>query len=172
MSRSLLRRLRWLALTVLRVAPLRLRTASQLANECIYLERASQKPGELAAFLELVRRRRPQVVVEIGTKWGGTFYGLCRVATADALLISIDLPCGPFGGVRDDQRSQKLQAYGRRNQTIVVLEGDSHEVEQRMALVDILGGRRIDLLFIDGDHSYQGVRADSRCMNPWCGRAA
>src|SRR5918912_776240 len=59
---------------------------------------ALQKLRELAPLVALLRRRAPRVVVEIGTARGGTFYAWCQVAGPDALLVSIDLPGGPFGG--------------------------------------------------------------------------
>jgi len=41
-----------------------------------------------------------------------------------------------------------------------VIVGDSHDWKTVAALAKELDGRLIDCLFIDGDHSYEGVRAD------------
>lgn len=38
--------------------------------------------------------------------------------------------------------------------------GDSASLETYDKLIEKLGGRQIDLLFIDGNHSYEGVKAD------------
>jgi predicted O-methyltransferase YrrM len=37
---------------------------------------------------------------------------------------------------------------------------DSHSAEAERQLVEALDGRRIDYAFIDGDHTYDGVRQD------------
>jgi predicted O-methyltransferase YrrM len=37
---------------------------------------------------------------------------------------------------------------------------DSHSTSCEDALLKVLNGRKIDLLFIDGDHSYNGVKQD------------
>jgi hypothetical protein len=59
---------------------------------------AMQKLRELAPLIAVLRRRSLSVVVEIGTARGGTFYAWCKLAEPDALLVSIDLPGGSFGG--------------------------------------------------------------------------
>ena len=37
---------------------------------------------------------------------------------------------------------------------------DSHDEETFISLLDIIGNSEIDFLFIDGDHSYEGVKKD------------
>jgi predicted O-methyltransferase YrrM len=47
-----------------------------------------------------------------------------------------------------------------------VLEGNSHDHVTLQRLKDQLGGRPVDVLFIDGDHSLDGALADWRMYSP------
>jgi predicted O-methyltransferase YrrM len=128
---------------------------------------AMQIQEELGEFYGLVGELDdpPRVVVEIGTALGGVFSGLCRLAADDALLVSIDLPQGEKGADGIDYSKTKeteetLKSYAGPNQVVHTIRGDSHSPESVERLQEILGDKQIDLLFIDGDHSYAGVRAD------------
>ena len=57
-----------------------------------------QVPEELVRLMEDVKKLNPQTVLEIGTHRGGTLYLWARLARPDAILVSIDLPGGKFGG--------------------------------------------------------------------------
>jgi predicted O-methyltransferase YrrM len=133
---------------------------------------ALQKLRELAPLIALLRRRAPRVVVEIGTAQGGTFYAWCRVAEPDAVLVSIDLPGGPFGGDRAAPESSALRGYGRPGQQLHFIQDDSHDVKTLARVEEILGGREIDFLMIDGDHTYEGVRQDFEMYAPLVGRGS
>jgi predicted O-methyltransferase YrrM len=130
---------------------------------------ALQKLRELAPLLALLRRRAPRVVVEIGTAQGGTFYAWCQVAEPDAVLVSIDLPDGPFGGGRVAPDSSALRPHGQPGQQLHFIQDDSHDVATRARLEQILSGKEIDFLMIDGDHTYEGVRQDFEMYAPLVG---
>jgi O-antigen/teichoic acid export membrane protein/predicted O-methyltransferase YrrM len=119
-----------------------------------------QVRSELEAWLQVVRERKPRVVVEIGTSSGGTLFLLAAAAAPDARLVSIDLPSGSFGGGYAWWRSWLYRSFAAQGQHIELLRADSHDVRVANRLRKLLGGEPIDLLFIDGDHSYDGVRAD------------
>ena len=53
---------------------------------------------ELKNFLEIISDRKPRIIMEIGTARGGTLYAITRCAPSKSIIISIDLPRGPFGG--------------------------------------------------------------------------
>jgi cephalosporin hydroxylase len=130
---------------------------------------AMQKLRELAPLIGLLKRRSPTVVVEIGTARGGTFYAWCRVAEPNATIVSIDLAGGPFGGDRATTDSSALRRYGQPGQQLHFIREDSHDVKTRAQLEEILGGREIDFLMIDGDHTYEGVRQDFEMYAPLVG---
>jgi predicted O-methyltransferase YrrM len=127
---------------------------------------AMQRPAEIAPLLELVCQLRPRVVVEIGTASGGTLFLLTRVAAPDALLLSLDLPGGDFGGGYHAWRVPLYRSFARDRQRVLLLRGDSHAPEMAARLARALAGRPIDFLLIDGDHRYEGVRADFLAYAP------
>lgn len=131
---------------------------------------AMQKLRELAPLIALLKRRSPSVIVEIGTARGGTFYAWCRVATPDGTIVSIDLAGGPFGGDRAATDSAALRRYGKPEQQLHFIQDDSHDMKTRARLEEVLGGREIDFLMIDGDHTYEGVRQDFEMYAPLVGR--
>jgi predicted O-methyltransferase YrrM len=120
---------------------------------------ASQQLDEIVPALERIERLHPQRVCEIGTAAGGTLYLLTRVSSPDALIVSIDL------GIAPHTRALR-ERLARPGQRVVSLAGDSHSEETALRLERLLDGQTLDVLFIDGDHSYDGVRADFERYSP------
>jgi len=118
-----------------------------------------QEQEEITQLAEFVHNLNPKVVVEIGTKNGGTFMVWNEVTKAQT--ISIDLVDGIHGGVNKEKtlnRNNKFKnLYGNRCSFI---EGDSHNQSTLDILTKTLNGKLIDFLFIDGDHTYEGVKQD------------
>jgi predicted O-methyltransferase YrrM len=122
-----------------------------------------QVRSELGDFLRFVERLRPRAVLEIGTARGGTLFLLTRVAAPDAALVSIDLSSNNdlrFGGGDVRRRRGLFEAFALDRQRVHFLVGDSQTVEMRDRVERTLAGGQIDLLFIDGDHTPEGVRRD------------
>jgi predicted O-methyltransferase YrrM len=119
--------------------------------------------SELRDFLVLVQQLEPRAVVEIGTGRGGTLFLLTRVATPDAILISVDLSSVAdlrFGGGDFRHRRPLFEAFALDGQRVHFLDADSHAADTRASVERKLDGRDVDLLFIDGDHTEEGVRTD------------
>jgi predicted O-methyltransferase YrrM len=128
---------------------------------------ALQKPGELRQLVEFLQTREaPKTVLEIGTARGGTLWLWCQLADPNAFVVSIDLPGGPYGGGYDAEDVPKLLTMTKDQQKMQLFRGDSHKPEMLEALERVLDGRKIDLLMIDGDHTYEGVKQDWDTYSP------
>jgi predicted O-methyltransferase YrrM len=119
-----------------------------------------QRQYELTKLAETVRTLQPGIVLEIGTARGGTLFVFSRLAQPDATIISIDLPGGDFGDGYPAWKESIYKKFASRTQDIHLLRADSHSHGTVSALEKILAGRKIDFLFIDGDHTYEGVAKD------------
>ena len=119
-----------------------------------------QIPDEFRALPRLVAQRRPRTVLEIGTADGGTLFAHARLAHPEALIISIDLPHGLFGGGYPRWRIPLYESFRGSRQRLELLRVDSHAASTIQLLERVLDGRRVDYAFIDGDHTYEGVRQD------------
>ena len=125
-----------------------------------------QSQWEIGELFRRVCKKSPKTVLEIGTCHGGTLYLWCQAAQPDALLISLDLPGGQFGGGYRECRSELYQEFKSTNQQMKLIRADSHSEAARNEVRDILEGRKVDFLFIDADHTYQGVKRDFELYSP------
>ncbi|MGD0352434.1 MAG: class I SAM-dependent methyltransferase [Dehalococcoidia bacterium] len=122
--------------------------------------RPMQVRDEVVGLLRVLSKARPKVIIEIGTANGGTLFLFCRVAAKDATIISIDLPYGKFGGGYSWWRIPLYKTFRLPKQKLHLIRGDSHSWEILARVKNILGGKEVDFVFIDGDHSYEGVKTD------------
>ena len=127
----------------------------------------SQKPTEIRLLADAVKAIKPQVIVEIGTRKGGTLFTWCRYTQATE-IISIDLPGGIHGGGYPEgkQAFYKYFLSDQPNRNLHLLQKDSHQETTLNEVKNILNNRLIDFLFIDGDHTYAGVKMDFEMYSP------
>lgn len=137
---------------------------------CLYgvrgLIKPLQVPEEILGLLRILDDRKPKVIIEIGTANGGTLFLFCRVASKDATIVSIDLPGGRFGGGYPRYRISLYKAFRLPKQKLHFVQADSHSRETLERVKNILGDRKVDFVFIDGDHSYEGVKNDLDMFSP------
>jgi len=135
-------------------------------NQLHGLIKPVQIKEEFTELLKVYVNKQPKIILEIGTARGGTLFSFCKLASDDAILISLDLPYRAFTGGYSDWRMSLLQAFKKENQQLYLLREDSHNTETLNKVKDILNGRAIDFLFIDADHSYEGVKKDFEMYSP------
>ena len=125
-----------------------------------------QVRSEIIQLGELIRQRKPRVVVEIGTANGGTLSTWCALADPKAVIVSIDLPGGIHGGGYPYWKTFIYRHFAQPGQSLHLLRADSHQPGTRDNLKTILPPEGIDFLFIDGDHTYNGVKIDFELYLP------
>ena len=121
---------------------------------------------EIKEFITLVNKIKPKIVVEIGTFRGGTLFLLSRFSSEDALIISIDLPTWNLKAGYGILRSHLYRSFLLKNQKLHLLARDSHKTSTFNEIKNILKNNPIDILFIDGDHTYGGVKQDFGMYSP------
>lgn len=126
----------------------------------------TQVKYEIVKLLELAHTIHPRVILEVGTADGGSLFLFTRVAQPDATIISIDLPGGKFGGGYPKWKIPIYKAFAREGQRVFLIREDSHNPNTLEKVKSILKGEKVDLLFIDGDHTYEGVKKDFEMYSP------
>jgi predicted O-methyltransferase YrrM len=122
--------------------------------------RPAQVRSEIQRALEVIESIQPTVLVEIGTAGGGNFFLLSRAARTDSHLVSVDLPLGRWG---EGYQAWKIPIFRRllvKGQRSDFIRADSHDPATVNEVKRVLQGNLVDVLFIDGDHSYEGVKRD------------
>jgi predicted O-methyltransferase YrrM len=132
-----------------------------------------QRKAEVVSLLRLLEQSPPRRIAEVGTAAGGTLFMLTQVAAPDATIVSVDLPGGRLGGASStaqnrypEWRARLYRGFGRNSQSLHVIRADSHDVSTVEDVRRRLPGGKVDFLFIDGDHSYEGVRRDFELYSP------
>lgn len=122
--------------------------------------------SEIEELLEILRLIRPENIIEIGSANGGTLFLFSGVSSEEARIIGIDLPCGRFRRTYSIIRRWLFQSFVNRNKKMRLIEKHSQKKSTLKAVEACLKDNKADFLFIDGDHSYEGVKKDYELYSP------
>jgi predicted O-methyltransferase YrrM len=126
-----------------------------------------QEKSELSGLLNwMAKCPQPRAILEIGTARGGTLFCWCAMAAPDATVISLDLPGGIHGGGYPPWKIFFYRRFAQPKQKIHLLRGDSHSPKMLDEVKKSLPPGGLDFLFIDGDHTLEGVRRDYEMYSP------
>jgi FkbM family methyltransferase len=117
-----------------------------------------QVPGYEDPYLaDVVRAFRcisgSQVYLEVGIFDRGNLAYIANLLPDGATLIGVDIQA-------DAERDALLRAHMKPNQTFIPIIGDSRLPETVESVRRALCGRKLDAIFIDGDHTAYGAMCD------------
>ena len=123
--------------------------------------RPCQVKSEIERLLRILEHKRPKTVVEIGTANGGTLFLLTRIATEDAVVVSIDVPGGAlsYGHSRQPlyemfaEAKALLESRGARVVSIAVLVRQPTPVTPDFAPLPVYSLATLDARYYAGEGS-------------------
>lgn len=113
-------------------------TFHEVAQESL----ASQGKKELEWLLVRLGKIRPKIILEIGVHQGYSIKTWEDAFWPNKII-----------GIENDPHDLKYKDFD-------LVVGDSHNPETVLRVKKLLNGEKVDFLFIDGDHMYEGVKND------------
>lgn len=119
-----------------------------------------QSRNEFLSLLRTISNPKPRGVLEIGTASGGSLFMFTRIASDEAKIVSVDLPHGSFGGGYPEWKIPLYSSFSLPSQQLTLIRADSHAADTFNKVNAYFDKQPVEFIFIDGDHTYEGVRSD------------
>lgn len=122
--------------------------------------------GHIPFTAELIRRLRPTIIVELGTYTGSSLGAFCQAVEASGLnticygidLWEGDIHMGRFKESMYEEVSRYFSTHHPETASLIRRRFDE--------AADLFEDGSVDLLHIDGTHTYEAVRKDFRTWHP------
>ena len=116
---------------------------------------------------------KPTRFIEIGSLYGWTLQHFIHYGEENSTALSIDLPVRRFVGPNDWRVKKQENNYTNvwptwakaKNCKLHLIADSSQNIKTLEKTKIIFKGELVDFLFIDGDHSYRGVKSDYEMYN-------
>ena len=108
------------------------------------LIKPKQIKSEIRNLLNIIRKKKPQFLLEIGTAQGGTLFFFSRLAAENAVLISVDLPGGKYGGGYPIMKIPLYESFTLPKQKIYLIRANSHDSDTLCQVKAILKGNKLE----------------------------
>lgn len=136
----------------------------QIMEECSQEIQGAQIYDELRRVLSVLNGRNIRSVLEIGSEDGGTLKVWARMFNP-CDFVTLDLNSYPHASGKQVQLEQRWRSWLQFPSQLSCVWGDSHDPNTLAAVSKALRenpsiGGKVDLLYIDGDHSELGVEQD------------
>src|SRR6516165_9956884 len=123
-----------------------------------------QDPAELEWFVRLAQSLDVRSYLEIGSRFGDSFYAVMANLRPGAIGVSIDLPESPENAARLGATLAELHAMGQYCH--LYFANSQTSSTQNFAGSFIAPFTLYDLILIDGDHTYEGAARDWHAYAP------
>jgi cephalosporin hydroxylase len=130
----------------------------------LYETHVAQDEAEITAFVELMQQEQVRSYLEIGARYGGSFWRIASSLRHGSRVVAVDFPNG-MGGKPDAIVALRacVVKLCRVGYDAYLIEGDSHK-KKIVERVRALGP--YDCVFVDGDHTREGVTQDWKNYGP------
>jgi cephalosporin hydroxylase len=137
----------------------------EAAHLAIGVYRAMQKAPELVKLHKYLTEKKYGTFIELGTCKGGMTWWFSHLPDFKK-IVSVDIPGGSFGVAPAENDKEIIRNWVGQDHDVTLCTGDSQKEETVAEVKGEFEGGLVDCLFIDADHTYEGVKRDFELWSP------